>query len=125
MPVPPTTATRVDVWVWAVRLYPTRAIAADACRAGHVKVNDVRVKPSHAVKVGDVVRAFTPGGERIVVVTGLLSKRVSAAVAIQHYDDRTPPKPPKAERDVFAVRERGAGRPTKRDRRITQRLRGR
>ena len=117
--------TRVDVWVWAVRLYATRTMAAAACRAGHVKVNDVRVKPSQAVKIGDVVRAYTPGGERIVVVTGLLSKRVGAAIAVQHYEDRTPPKPPKAERDVFAVRERGAGRPTKRDRRAIERLRGR
>ena len=118
-------ATRVDVWVWAVRLYATRTLAADACRAGHVKINDVRVKPSHTVKVGDVVRAYTPGGERIVVVTGLLSKRVGAAIAVQHYEDRTPPKPPKEERDVFAVRERGAGRPTKRERRLTEKLRGR
>ena len=117
--------TRVDVWVWAVRLYATRTMAAAACRAGHVKVNDVRVKPSQAVKIGDVVRAYTPGGERIVVVTGLLSKRVGAAIAVQHYEDRTPPKPPKAERDLFAVRERGAGRPTKRDRRAIERLRGR
>jgi ribosome-associated heat shock protein Hsp15 len=116
---------RIDVWVWAVRLYPTRSVAADACRAGHVKVNDVRVKPSQVVKIGDVVRAYTPGGERIVVVSGLLSKRVGAAMAVQHYEDRTPPKPPKEERDVFAIRERGAGRPTKRDRRLTQRLRGR
>ena len=118
-------APRIDVWVWAVRLYPTRSVAADACRAGHVKVNDVRVKPAHAVKVGDVVRALTPGGERIVVVTGLLSKRVGAAVAVTHYEDRTPPPPPKEERGMFAYRERGAGRPTKRDRRLTQRLRGR
>ena len=117
--------TRVDVWVWAVRLYATRTMAAGACRAGHVKVNDVRVTPSQAVKIGDVVRAYTPGGERIVVVTGLLSKRVGAAIAVTHYEDRTPPKPPKAERDVFAVRERGAGRPTKRDRRAIERLRGR
>ena len=118
-------APRVDVWVWAVRLYPTRSVAADSCRAGHVKVNDVRVKPAHAVKVGDVVRALTPSGERIVVVTGLLSKRVGAAVAVTHYEDRTPPPPPNEERGMFAFRERGAGRPTKRDRRLTQRLRGR
>lgn len=118
-------SARVDVWVWAVRLYATRSAAADACRAGHVKVNDVRVKPAHAVKAGDVVRALTPGGERIVVVTGLLSKRVGAAVAVTHYEDRTPPPPPKEERGMFGYRERGAGRPTKRDRRLTERLRGR
>lgn len=125
MPTDPPTNVRADVWTWAVRIYPTRSVAADACRAGHVKINDVRVKPSHTVKPGDVVRAFTPGGERIVVVTGLLTKRVSAAIAAQHYEDRTPPPPPKAERDMFGLRERGSGRPTKRDRRLTERLRGR
>lgn len=119
------TTVRADVWTWAVRIYPTRSVAADACRAGHVKINDVRAKPSQSLKIGDVVRAYTPGGERIVVVTGLLTKRVSAAIAAQHYEDRTPPPPPKAERDVFGLRERGSGRPTKRDRRLTERLRGR
>lgn len=125
MTAPANPATRADVWVWAVRLYSTRSAAAAACRAGHVKINEVRVKPAHPVKVGDVVRALTPGGERIVVVTALLSKRVGAAVAANHYEDRTPPAPPKEERGMFGYRERGAGRPTKRDRRLTQRLRGR
>jgi ribosome-associated heat shock protein Hsp15 len=71
------------------------------------------------------VRALTKGGERIVVVQGLLLKRVGAAVAIEHYQDLTPPAPPKEERAAPVVRERGAGRPTKRERRQTDRLRGR
>jgi ribosome-associated heat shock protein Hsp15 len=71
------------------------------------------------------VRALTKGGERIVVVTGLIDKRTSATIAAENYDDRTPPPPPKEERVVVAVRERGAGRPTKRERRLTERLRGR
>jgi ribosome-associated heat shock protein Hsp15 len=116
---------RVDAWTWAVRVYPTRSAAADACRGGHVRVNDARVKPAHAIKVGDTVRAMTPGGERVLVVTALLSKRVSATVAAQHYQDHSPPPPPREERPAPIVRERGAGRPTKRDRRRIERLRGR
>ena len=116
---------RVDVWLWAVRLYPTRSQATTACRAGHVKVNDSGVKPAHALRIGDRVRALTAGGERIVVVQGLISKRVGAPVAVQQYDDRTPPPLPKEERPWFAQRDRGTGRPTKRDRRTIERLRGR
>jgi ribosome-associated heat shock protein Hsp15 len=118
-------SVRVDVWTWAVRLYPTRSAAASACRGGHVKVNGATAKPAQHVSVGDSVRALTKGGERIVVVQGLLLKRVGAAVAIEHYQDLTPPAPPKEERAAPVVRERGAGRPTKRERRQTDRLRGR
>ena len=116
---------RVDAWTWAVRVYPTRSSAAAACRAGHVKVGGVNAKPATTVRVGDTVRARTPAGERVLVVRGLLVKRVSATVAAEQYDDLTPPPPPREERAAPVLRERGAGRPTKRDRRITDRLRGR
>jgi len=122
---PAPTSVRADQWTWAVRLYPTRSAATAACRAGHVKVNGVSAKPAHPVRVGDVVRAVTPGGERILGVTGLLGKRTSAAIAATHYDDRTPPPPPREERVTVATRDRGSGRPIKRERRITERLRGR
>ena len=118
-------AVRVDAWTWAVRLFPTRSAAADACRAGHVKVKGNSVKPAHPVRAGDVVRAYTAGGERIVAVTGVISRRVSAAVAVTHYEDRTPPAPPKDEQGLLGLRDRGAGRPTKRDRRVMDRMRGR
>ncbi|MEI6372795.1 MAG: S4 domain-containing protein [Actinomycetes bacterium] len=118
-------SARVDAWAWAVRLFPTRSAATAACRAGHLKVNGVSVKPAHLVRTGDTVRAFTHGGERIVVVTGLITKRTSAALAVLQYDDRTPPPPPREERKQTVVRERGSGRPTKRERRETDRLRGR
>jgi ribosome-associated heat shock protein Hsp15 len=116
------TSVRADAWTWAVRLFATRSAASAACKAGHVKVNDVSAKPSQPVRPGDVVRALTPGGERIVVVVGLIGKRTSAALAALQYEDRTPPPPPKEERVFVARRERGSGRPTKRDRRLTERL---
>lgn len=119
------TSVRVDAYTWAIRLYSTRSAATAACKAGHVKVNEASAKPAQVVRVGDRVRALTAGGERIVVVTGLITKRTSAALAAQNYDDLTPPPPPREERPATVLRERGAGRPTKRDRRLIERLRGR
>ena len=115
---------RVDAWTWAIRLYSTRSAATSACKAGHVKVNGAAAKPASPVRVGDTVRAFTPGGERIVVVAGLIDKRTSATIAAENYDDKTPPPPPKEERSAVPRRERGSGRPTKRERRLTDKLRG-
>jgi len=106
-------------------VYPTRSAAGYACRGGHVRVNGARVKPAHVVKIGDTVRAMTPGGERVLVVTGLISKRVSATLAAENYEDHSPPPPPREERPAPIMRERGAGRPTKRDRRRIEKLRGR
>jgi len=119
------TSVRVDVWTWAVRLYATRSAASAACRGGHVKVNGANAKPAHVIRVGDTVRAFTPGGERIVTVTGLVAKRVGAPIAVQHYTDHSPPPPPREENPAPVVRERGSGRPTKKDRRQVERLLGR
>lgn len=116
---------RVDSWLWAVRVYKTRSAATAACRAGHVRVNGARVKAAQSLKPGDEVRAFTEGGTRILVVVKLIQKRVGAAVAAECVEDLTPPPPPKAERIIIGERDRGAGRPTKRDRREVDRLRGR
>lgn len=116
---------RVDSWIWSVRLTKTRSLAAAACRAGHVRVNGERVKPAQAVRSGDEVRLYHAGRERIVVVKDVVRKRVGAPVAAEAYTDNTPPPPPREERVVMAVRERGAGRPTKRERRDLERLRGR
>ncbi|CAL9565752.1 RNA-binding S4 domain-containing protein [Streptomyces sp. enrichment culture] len=117
-------SVRIDSWIWSVRLVKTRSLGASACRGGHVRVNGERVKPAHAVRVGDEVRLRHEGRERVVVVKRLIRKRVGAPVAVQCYIDNSPPPPP---REAFApagVRDRGAGRPTKRDRRELERLRG-
>ncbi|MCL3862443.1 RNA-binding S4 domain-containing protein [Actinotalea sp. K2] len=116
--------TRVDRWVWAVRLFRTRSLAAAACRAGHVRVNGDRAKPAGHVKVGDEVRVRVGGTERIVVVARVVERRVGATVAVDCLVDRTPPPPPREERPAVPVRDRGAGRPTKRERREIERLRG-
>lgn len=110
-------STRVDRWLWAVRLTKTRPDAAAACRGGHVRVNGRVAKPSTPVVTGDEVRARLGDRTRVVDVLQPIPKRVAAAVAVSCYRDRTPPVPRTAAVPV-AVRDRGAGRPTKRDRRV-------
>ena len=115
---------RVDSWIWSVRLVRTRSMGAAACKGGHVRVNGERVKPAHSVRVGDEVRVLHEGRERIVVVKRLIRKRVGAPVAAQCYIDNSPPPPPREAVAPAGIRDRGAGRPTKRDRRELERLRG-
>ncbi|MBT0565825.1 RNA-binding S4 domain-containing protein [Williamsia sp. CHRR-6] len=118
-------SVRVDAWIWAVRLTKTRSEAAAACRGGHVKVNGVTAKPAQQVAVGDEVRLRAGGRDRIVEVVELLRKRVGPPVAAAALIDRSPPPPPRELLAAVPVRDRGAGRPTKRDRREIQRLLGR
>lgn len=117
-----TSSVRVDSWLWAVRVYKTRSAATTACRAGHVRVNGERVKAAHAVRIGDELRVRIAGFDRILIVRQLLTKRVGAPLAAEALDDHTPAREPVA---MVAVRDRGAGRPTKRERRDIDRLRGR
>ena len=116
---------RIDAWLWAVRQYKTRSAATAACRAGHVRVNGERAKAAQSVRPGDEVRVRIDGFDRMLVVRQTLVKRVSAAVAATALDDRTPPRPPREAAPIVPVRDRGAGRPTKRERRDLERLRGR
>lgn len=118
-------STRVDSWIWSVRLTRTRSQAAAACRAGHVRVNGERVKPAHPVKAGDQVRLRHPGQERIVTVRRVIRKRVGAPIAAECFTDHTPPPPPREFVAAAGHRDRGSGRPTKRDRRELERLRDR
>ncbi|MGW1074790.1 RNA-binding S4 domain-containing protein [Streptomyces sp. NPDC002537] len=119
-----TGTVRVDSWIWSVRLTKTRSQAAAACRAGHVRVNGERAKPAQTVRVGDEVRVRLDGHERIVVVSRIIRKRVGAPVAAECLIDNSPPPPPREHLVPVAVRDRGAGRPTKRDRRELERLQG-
>ena len=108
-----------------MRLAKTRSASSSACRGGHVRVNGARVKPAHPIRAGDEVRLRQDGRERIVVVTQVISKRVSAPVAAECYIDHSPPPPPHETVLPVAIRERGAGRPTKRERRSIDKLLGR
>ncbi len=115
---------RLDVWLWSVRLARTRSAATTDCRGGHVRLNGNPVKAAQAVHVGDEVRVRRPGAEHVYRVRRLLGRRAGAPVARGAYEDLTPPAPPQ----MLARpprRDQGAGRPTKKERREIDHLRGR
>lgn len=116
-------SVRVDTWLWAIRRVKSRSQATSAARAGHVKVNGETAKAAQKVRVGDEVRLRVEGFDQVLLVRRLLLKRVGAPQARVCYEDRTPERPRLA--IPVAVRERGAGRPTKKERREIDRLRGR
>ena len=125
MTQPDGSPVRIDVWLWAVRIFKTRSQAAEAVRAGHVKINDEAVKAATQVVPGDHVRVWKDHRYLEFDVTATVRKRVGAPVAKQCYVDVSPPPPPI---DIFASmpkRDRGAGRPTKKERRQTDKLLGR
>lgn len=115
---------RIDAWVWAVRMFKTRSEAADAVRAGHVKLNGTATKPAQQVVPGDRVRVWKDHREHDLEVVATLRKRAGAPIARTCYIDHAPPPPPKEIMASIPQRDRGAGRPTKKDRRDIDRLRG-
>jgi len=107
--------------LWSIRLFKTRSLATEACKAGRVKLNGQNIKPSYVVKVGDIYQVQKGIERKIVKVLGLLERRVDAKTAVQFYEDQTPEEETTAYKSAFhapiLTRDRGAGRPTKRDRR--------
>jgi ribosome-associated heat shock protein Hsp15 len=121
-----TDSTRVDQWLWAVRIYKSRSIASDACKGGHVSVNGRSAKAAHPVRVGDRVEAYAGERQRVLEVVRLIDKRVSAPLAAECLVDHSPPPPPReAYVPPLFSRPPGQGRPTKRDRRQLDRFRQR
>ncbi len=121
-------AERIDKWLWAVRVFKTRSLATDACRAGSVTVNDQPAKPSRDVRAGEVVVVRLGLVRRTLRVRAVPPSRVGARLVATYCDDRTPPEEyerARAQRvQQFLAREKGSGRPTKRDRRHLDRLFG-
>lgn len=114
---------RLDSYLWAIRMYKSRSLASDAIKSNKVKLNDEIVKAAHIVKIGErYTMSFPQGVKKIIEVTGIIEKRQSFEIAKANYIDHSPPIE-KLERmpSVFFMpnmqRDRGAGRPTKKDRR--------
>ena len=114
-------SVRIDRWLCASRLYKTRSLSQQACTGGLVKLNGSPVRPSHPVRAGDEIRAEAPRGQVVWLVLAVAEKRLSAAEAQKLYEDHSPPPPPREE--AVAPRLRGAGRPTKAERRALERFR--
>lgn len=117
---------RIDKWLWAVRIFKTRTLSAEACAKGHVTIDDARVKASRELKGGEIVKVRIPPIERHYLVKQLTDKRMSARLAVQFVEDITPPETlallETVRSSCFEFRPRGIGRPTKRDRRMIDRL---
>ncbi len=112
--------TRIDKWLWAVRIYKTRSLATEACAAGKVKINGESVKASYLLKPGQTIQLNKQGEKSTFKVIKIIEKRVGAPIAIACYEDLTPPE----EKNkllfpsvFYEVRDKGSGRPTKRYRR--------
>ena len=113
---------RIDKWLWAVRIFKTRSLAAEECGKGHVSIGDAHVKASREV---NVVKVRVPPIEREYVVKQITDKRMSAQLAVDFVEEITPQEKLDILRGTFMQfesRDRGSGRPTKRDRRLIDKL---
>ncbi|MDR1950720.1 MAG: RNA-binding S4 domain-containing protein [Bacteroidales bacterium] len=117
---------RIDKYLWAVRQYKTRTMAGDACRGGKIKVNGLSVKASRELKVGDIIEVSTPGLVKKIKVLELLNNRVGAPKVVEYMEDLTPSEAVEQAQLIrktnYEKRDRGLGRPTKRDRRDIEAL---
>ena len=118
--------SRVDKWMWAVRLFKTRNQSAEACRKGRVLIGDLPVKPSRILKVGDIIRVRRPPSVYTYMVKKMVHMRQPAKMVDHFLEDLTADEEKKKSVHpnllVFAGRDRGAGRPTKRERRSIDKL---
>ena len=112
---------RIDKYLWAIRAFKTRSLATEACKAGRIKLGGNAVKPAYLVKIGETYSVQKGGLKKTIKVMGLLEKRMDAKSVVAYYEDLTPPEETQAFKSAFLspmlARDRGAGRPTKKDRR--------
>lgn len=122
---PSSDSLRVDKWLWAARVFKTRSLASTACDGGKVDINAEAAKPARRVRAGDRIEVSLPRGRRrILKVVAIGDRRGSAEAARALFEDLTPPEPLRPRQAPPPFREPGAGRPTKRQRREIERLRG-
>jgi ribosome-associated heat shock protein Hsp15 len=119
---------RIDKYLWAIRLFKTRTLATEACKAGRIKLNGQNLKPSAIVKVGEVYQVSKGIEKKIIEVVELSYNRTDSPTALTKYKDLTPVEDTHAFKSAFHSpllrRDRGVGRPTKKDRRDTDGLIG-
>lgn len=112
---------RIDKYLWAIRQYKTRSISAEACKNGRVKIDGVAVKASREVKVGDIIELRVNITNKVIEVEEIIKNRLGASLAVQKYKDITPQEELERVEMINEMRtehrDRGAGRPTKKDRR--------
>lgn len=121
-----TEVARIDKWLWSVRLFKTRSQATEACRSGKITIDDQSMKPSREARIGDIIVIRQGPLTKTVQVKELLKSRVGAKLVPDYMVDLTPEEEYtklQMMREVnFEIRDRGIGRPTKKERRIIDRL---
>ena len=114
-------SVRVDKWLWAVRIFKTRSLASEACKKGHVSIGDSTLKPSKMVQVDDIVKVRKSPITKSLKILALAEKRMSAKLIIDFVEDVTPAEEMELlemQKNMrWIARDRGTGRPTKKDRR--------
>ena len=117
---------RIDKWLWAVRLFKTRTLATEECRKGRITIDGVAVKPSRIPKIGDIIKVRKNPVTYSYKIIGIIGKRVGAKLVQEFAVDITPPEELKnleiKQQMGSMERDRGSGRPTKKDRRYLNRL---
>ena len=114
---------RVDKWLWSIRVFKTRTQATDACRKSNVKIKGKAIKASTLIAIDDIIEVHKNGFNLSFKVLQLISKRVGASIAIHCYENITSESEMNKYSDWFVgkarpeIRKKGAGRPTKRERR--------
>jgi len=117
---------RVDKWLWAVRIFKTRNQATEACKKGRILIREQPVKPSRVLRINDIIQVKRPPVIYSYKVTGLLAKRLSARLVQDYIEDITPKQELeklKVRETFFISRDKGSGRPTKKERRTIDKLR--
>jgi ribosome-associated heat shock protein Hsp15 len=121
-----TESLRVDKWLWCARLFKTRTLAAEACAAGKIKLNEVSVKPSKELKINEVLTVQLPQIKKTIQVKSLVKNRVSPPMVVDVYTDLTPVELYEQQQMMkefnYEKRDRGIGRPTKKERREIDQL---
>lgn len=117
---------RIDKWLWAVRIFKSRNLATDFCKRGRVLISGEAVKASRLIRIGDKIEIRRPPMILTYQVTGLIEKRGSATIAAENVTNLTPPeeleKNKMIHESAFYSRDRGTGRPTKKDRRDIEKI---
>ena len=120
------TGTRIDKWLWDVRIFKTRSLATEACKAGKVRISGQAVKPSREVRADEIITIQLTGFTKTVKATGFPKSRVSAQLVPDYLADLTPEdeyEKLKLRRETnYEYRPKGIGRPTKKERRLIDRL---
>ena len=117
-------SVRIDKWLWAVRVFKTRSLATDACKAGHVKIGGQSVKPAHSVRLGETITAYNGVHTRTLKVVHLLEKRVGAKALPNYLEDLTPKEEleRKTNASLRPISLVSKGKPSRKDRQAIDRI---